>query len=125
MDLLVWLNRWLGRHPLREPSELDRAAYTAQVMERVTVLGAPSPEPAPARSWLPWPRLAMVVASVAVGVLVAVGILHERGGRIAQEEDQVRLAHELEQNVQVLAALDELLPIEVAQDPGDLELLAE
>lgn len=73
---LPWLRNWLSRHPVHTPPEEMARGYAEQVMRRVR-------HPAPAPSWAPWrwlaiPRVAMVLGSVAVGVLVvAVAEVHQ------------------------------------------------
>ena len=38
---------WLSRHPLKGPSGIDRAQYTAEVMARVKAQVSPALAPAP------------------------------------------------------------------------------
>ena len=92
MDVMMWLQTWLKRHPLKEPADLDDARYTAEVMDRINT--SPHLSPAAFRLdgiwwWLSWPRLALSVASAAVAVALAVGLRHGASGRLAE-----RLEHE-------------------------------
>ena len=79
MDFHTWLKDWLARHPLREPRELDRASYTAEVMRTIT---EEAPRPVPIGRWLArlrqgfggqaWPRFAMALAATVAGALLIV-----------------------------------------------------
>lgn len=97
MNFTAWLQGWLTRHPLREPSDGDRARYTAEVMARVRVL-QPSAvgQSAWIRRWLAWPRLTLAMAAAAAGVALVVGPLHQR-----------RLAQGVVRDAAVLASLGE------------------
>ncbi|MDP3703532.1 MAG: hypothetical protein Q8R78_04030 [Candidatus Omnitrophota bacterium] len=75
---------WLSRHPLKGPSDMNRAQYTAEVMAKINAVESPAPAPAPVRSWLPWPRLAMTLATVAAGVLIMMSVTHQAPERFAQ-----------------------------------------
>ena len=81
MDFATGLRRWLVGHPLKEPPAASPAGYTAEVMRRISALGAPSPMPA--RRWLAWPRLALVPLAAAAAALLVVGRLHPPGGSLA------------------------------------------
>ena len=94
MNLLSWLTR----HPLKGPTGIDRAQYTAEVMAKVKALAQPAPAPAPVRVWLPWPRLALTLATVAAGVALVIGTRHYQTQQLAQQ---------IASESQLLAALDE------------------
>ena len=105
MNLLSWLKR----HPLKGPAGINRAQYTAEVMARVKELAqSASPArqslspgratPAPARVWLPWPRLALTLATVAAGVSLVIGTTRYQTHQLAQQ---------IARESQLLAALDE------------------
>ena len=91
MDFTAWLNTWLARHPLRAPDELDPARYTAQVMRKLT---DETPLPLPPTHWFAclrqgfgrraWPRVAMVFATTAAGVLIVLATAHHADRRLAQ-----------------------------------------
>ena len=75
MDVVSWLKTWLRQHPLKGPSEEDRARFTAEVMARVRALTPPEPAPAPVRRWAPWPgRAALAMATAAAGIAVVLAI---------------------------------------------------
>ncbi len=116
MDLTDWLKTWLARHPLKAPSDDDRARFTAQVMARVRAL---RPVRSPA-AWTErlldlWPRMAVSLAAAAV-VLVGLALLHHA-------ESGQRLADRLAQESELLAELDE--PMNGLAVPDDVEHLAE
>ena len=113
MDLATWFRRWLSTHPLREPLQLDRAHYTAEVMQRVK--GAPEPAPIYVVRWTTWPRLALATAAVAAVALLVVGRVGER---------PVQMATTVEDDLNLLAALDEPALVE-GVDAEDLEALAQ
>ena len=81
MNLLSWLTR----HPLKEPTDMNRAQYTAEVMAKIKA--AESPAPAPARVWLSWPRLAMTLATVAAGMLIMLSVRHQAPAPLPQFVD--------------------------------------
>ena len=99
---------WLTRHPLKGPSGIDRAQYTAEVMAKIKALDVPAPAPTPARSWLPWPRLVLTMATVAAGVLLMLTVTHPTSRHMFQlvqsndAEDQW-----LDDTLQLLDQLDE------------------
>lgn len=131
MDFATWFQTWLTRHPLKAPGQMDRARFTQDVMARIT---APASAPTAGLSLsnirlvLGWPRLALIAATVAVGVLIFIGTVHRA---------QVQLAGAIDQDAQVMTAFDELLPMapagngttpeDVAQElqVADLLVLAE
>ena len=89
MNLLTWLTR----HPLKGPSGIDRAQYTAEVMARVKAL-APPPTEVVGKPWRQlvggWPRLALTLATVAAGVLLMLTVTHPTSRRtfqLAQSQD--------------------------------------
>ena len=88
MDLTLWLKTWFARHPLNGPTDGDRARYTAEVMARVKALTPPAPAPGPVRSWLPWPRLALTLATVAAGILLMVSVTRQTDRQLAMEVSQ-------------------------------------
>jgi hypothetical protein len=88
MDLTRWLTTWLSRHPLKEPTAVDRAQDTAEVMQRVRALADPTPEPAaPRGAWL-WVRFGLVAAGVAA-VLDIVGVVQPRRAQLAAVGESV------------------------------------
>jgi len=117
MEFSTWFKTWLSRHPLKAPSEADRAAYTAQVMMRVRG-EAPAPAYARAVSQRPawsWPRLTLAFATAtAVAVaLVTLNVQRVSGPRTLATER----AHS-----ELLVAFDDANPVGLEED---LELLAE
>ena len=115
MDLADWLKIWLARHPLKAPSDDDRARFTAEVMARVRVL---RPDGASA-AWTDrlrsvWPRMAVSLAAAAA-VLIGFTLLH----RAASGQ---RLADRLAQESELLAELDG--PMNGVDVPDDVEHLA-
>lgn len=105
MNLLSWLTS----HPLKKPSGIDRAQYTAEVMAKIKAQLQPAP--APVRSWLPWPRLALTLATVATGILIMVSVTRLQPGQpvttLAESpasedrwvEDTLQLLDELDEDV--------------------------
>lgn len=102
MEFADWFKKWFARHPLKEPPRVERARYTAEVMAQVRSL-SPSPvhqeEPRAAVFTLWWPRLALGGLSVALMAALVVFA--------AASYTQSRLAKEVTQEAQVLAALNE------------------
>jgi len=97
MSFTTWLQEWLTRHPLREPSEGERARYTAEVMARVrTFEPSVAAQSAWIRQWLAWPRLTLALATTAACVALIVGPIHQR-----------RLAQRVVRDAAVLASLGE------------------
>ena len=103
MDFSRWLAGWLKRHPLKDSRDLDPARYTAEVMARVRALEPQSTSAASPLRWLPWPRLALTLATAAAGLLVAVGVVYRSASRLADQIDQ---------EAQVLASLDDTVLVE-------------
>ena len=103
MEFTTRLRTWLTRHPLKTPSDIDRAHYTTEVMAKVRAVTT-APAQAPQRVWRPhwlsWPQLALVVATAA-GIVVIVSTAHS---------SREQLAHRLTQDAQMLAEVDEPLP---------------
>ena len=124
MPFATWLQTWLIRHPLKEPTDMDRARYTAEVMARVKAVG-PTTEagtlptggvadgsaerrsrrlaeanlaPLPVRPWGFWPRLAVALAAATAGVAVFIG---------TRQDPSHKLAQAIATDAQLLAALDE------------------
>jgi len=114
MDLPTWFRRWLSTHPLKEPPAHGRSAYTADVMAKVKALGRPAPSLAPVRIMFPWPRLALAMATAAVGVTVVFVALHAQTSYLAQQ---------ITRDAHVLAELDE--PGSEPAPDGDVEALAD
>ena len=114
MDVTTWFRRWLSGHPLKEPPASSRAAYTAEVMQRVRALRAPSPMPA--LPWLAWPRLALVPLAAAAVVLLVVA-------RVRQPEGS--LAGQVAADADLLTALGQPLLSEPASGNGLQELAQE
>jgi len=97
MSFTTWLQEWLTRHPLREPSDGERARYTAEVMARVrTFESSVATQSAWIRRWVTRPRLALAMATAAAGVALIVGPIYQR-----------RLAQRVVRDAAVLASLDE------------------
>lgn len=81
MDFQQWLKQWFSHHPAKDPVSQDRAAYTAEVMQRVKELEAPAQAPAPVWSW--WrPTLALAAAA---GIVLLVVSKIEQTPQIAEE----------------------------------------
>jgi hypothetical protein len=121
MDFTTWLNTWLTRHPLKEPTHLNPADYTAQVMAKVNALTPPSveaPVSSPIRLWRSWPRLALVGASVATGVLLVLGRINRSQVQLVQE------AQGIDRDAQLLTELGEPLPLP-SEDAEGIEELAQ
>ena len=85
MDFSTWFQRWLTRHPLKEPMQANRASYTADVMAKIkTVAPAPARSFQPRRTWatlLNWPRPALALAATLGFVLVLMTVqraVHQR-----------------------------------------------
>ena len=95
MDLTAWFRQWFSRHPLKEPTDIDHAQYTAEVMERIKIMESPAPQPVWPR--LLWLRPALVgLAAVAV-VAIVIGRLNAPP-QLAQQDEEA--------GMQQLAALD-------------------
>ena len=127
MDFATWLHSRLARYPLKEPQAFDRARYTAEVMERVKALGEPAPALRPASRWWAWPRLALAAAAVAVALLVVGRVQSPGPGPVPASmtgAPETPLAEQIADDTQVLAALDELLPLAPVA-PDDAEGLAD
>lgn len=104
MNLLSWLTR----HPLKGPSGIDRAQYTAEVMDRVKAQASPAPAPAPARTWLPWPRLVLTMATVAAGILLMLTVTQPTSRRMLQLAESPEAEDQwLDDTLQLLDELDE------------------
>ena len=121
---------WLSRHPLKGPSDVNRAQYTAEVMAKIKA--AESPAPAPARVWLPWPRLSMTLATVAAGILIMMTVTHQASRQLAHPPEAVLIAESpaaddqwLEDTLQLLDELDEDVSSETAGDGSEDEWLEE
>lgn len=123
MNLLLWLTR----HPLKKPSGIDRAQYTAEVMAKIKALDAPAPAPAPARSWLPWPRLAMTLATVATGILIMLSVRHQAQAPLPQLAESPAASEDqwLEETLLLLDELDEDVSSDTAGDGSEDEWLEE
>ena len=110
MDFPAWIRQWLARHPLKEPACPSHTQYTAQVMERVRGL-APPPTGLLVRLGRQlvggWPRVALVAATAVVLAVLLV---------TRPPATQLRLAEEINQEAALLAALDEPLLLEAADD---------
>ena len=100
---------WLSRHPLKGPADdMDRAQFTAEVMAKIKA--EESPAPAPARTWMPWPRLAWTLATVAAGILIMMSVTHQAPRQLAQIAESPAIASEdqwLDETLQLLDELDE------------------
>ena len=128
MNLLSWLTR----HPLKSPTDIDRAQYTAEVMAKIKAQVQPAPAPAPVRIWLPWPRLAMTLATVAAGILIMMTVTHQASRQLAHPPEAVLIAESpaaddqwLEDTLQLLDELDEDVSSETAGDGSEEEWLEE
>ena len=112
MDLAAWLRRFLSTHPLKLPTGGDRADYTVEVMARVRSLETPEAASVTARPWPAWPRFALGAAVVAAVVFIVVG---------RTEQPSSPLAQDIEQELSLLASVDE----SAALEPLDETELAE
>ena len=117
MDLADWLKTWLARHPLKAPSDADRARFTAQVMARVRAETRTGRAPV---AWTErllglWPRLAVSLAAAAA-LLVGLSVLHST-------ESGPRLADRIIQDSELLTEVDEPVNGWLASD--DTESLAD
>ena len=113
MEFLTWLQNWLRRHPLKEPTDAERSHYTAEVMARVRAL-SPLPGVSPARAsvrpWAWWPRMAMAMATAA-GLVFAVSTAHQTRRQLAQQPQGVTVSDPsdeewLEQTLELLEQLE-------------------
>lgn len=114
MDFSTWLRSRLARYPLKEPPAFDRARYITEVMERVKALGEPTPALRPAGRWWAWPRLALATAAVAAALLVVARVQSPGPGPVPASMTGAPaspLAQEISDDAQVLAELDEPLPL--------------
>lgn len=116
MNFTAWLQGWLTRHPLREPSDGERARYTAEVMARVKVL---QPSAVAQSAWIHrwlvgWPRLTLAMATAAAGVALLIGPIHQR-----------RLAQRVVRDAAVLASLGEAITEPLAIEEALREELEE
>ncbi len=116
MDFTAWFRAWLTRHPLKGPHGVEAARYTDEVMAKVRALQPPASVRAPLRFWLPWPRLALIAATAAVGLLIVMGTLHRA---------QLQLASAIDRDAQVITAVDELVPTAPAGSGATPEDLAQ
>lgn len=72
MDFSRWLTGWLTRHPLKEPTDPDRTAYTREVISKLKVQAAPARATTP-RWWiLTNPAMAFAAAAAVVLVVMMV-----------------------------------------------------
>ncbi len=101
MDFAAWFGTWLVRHPLKASRGVDTSRYTDEVMTKIRALEQPSQAPALVHVWLPWPRLALIAATAAVGLLIVIGTVHRT---------QLQLASAIDRDAQVITAVDELVP---------------
>ena len=95
MDVTTWLKTWFTRHPIKEPTDIDPAQYTAEVMTKIKAVEDTGL--LPIHHWFPWLRLAFVAATAAAGITVAMMTTHSSGQRLA--------AH-VSRESQLLAALE-------------------
>ena len=133
MEFLTWLRSWLMRHPTKEPTDAERAHYTAEIMARVRTLGplpGGSPARAPVRPWAWWPRIAMAMATAA-GLVFAVSTAHQTRRQLTQQPQGATASHPsavlaesptsdeawLEQTLDLLEQIDEEPPS--AETAGD------
>ncbi len=127
-DWQVWLNRWLKRHPLREPPAHTRGEYVDQVMARIRGESTQD-QPAVFRFLEPRPSLAWggaLAAGLAVVLLVSAP---QRNLRRLDRDSQLLLAagdfsfleEDLEQELQEQETEDLVEEIEAldAVSPGD------
>ena len=144
MDGASWFRRWLSRHPLKEPSDLDRAQYTTEVMDRIRALEQPVAvsAPAAARRRMLWlrPALVAMTAAAAVAVVLLVRRSDQSQLTVVQGLDDsqpetaraLRLAESpsedeqwLEETLRLLEEFDEELPEDVFEDWSDDDWLDE
>lgn len=111
MDFSAWLHSWLKRHPLKPLDHIDQSQYTAEVMSRIKA--QPATQPAyrvrSAGVWLPWPRLALAVATAAAGAAIALTVF--RAQPLPQVADRstspAALALMATEDAELLAELEE------------------
>ena len=113
MDFTAWLTRWLTRHPLKEPTGIERARYTAEVMTKIQAVEQPSL--VPVRHGFPWLRLALVVATAAAGVAVVI---------VTTRPSSQRLTEQVSRESQLLATFESDSELLTA-DHHDAEALAQ
>lgn len=108
------LQRWLARHPLKNPPAGVQADYTREVMRRIRLAEAPAPvyRWAPQRVWRP--RMVFAMATVAACALVAIVMIPGR---------QAQVARQVERDVTVLASLEDAVTDVVP--PSDDEIAEE
>lgn len=99
MDLTAWFRQWFSRHPLKEPTDIDHAQYTAEVMERIKTMESPAPQPARRVAWSRWPAFWPALAGVAACAAIVVVIGRSNAPpQLAQQDEEA--------GMQQLAALD-------------------
>ena len=113
MDFTTRLTTWLTCHPLKEPTDMDPARYTAEVMTKITAVD--QPRLLPAHHWFPWPRLALAIATAAAGIVVVMMTTHSTSQRLAEH---------ISRDSQLLAVLDPDTEPLIA-DHHDAEALAQ
>ena len=141
MNFIAWFQAWLLRHPLKEPTEMDRVQYTADVMAKVHAARRPTAVVStPHRRWLAWPRLAVVTALVAASVLMVVNAQRAGTPHLATElrapstppnasfllaESPPSDPEWVGQTLQLLDQLDEEAPANASDDSSDEEWIKE
>lgn len=124
MDFPTWLRQWLKRHPLKDPPQLDRARFTAEVMARVRRVSVPSSAAAPQTMRQSWPlmRLGWIAATAVAGIALIVGTtLHghrQRADRVVDDMQLLALVNESDAAIQHVQEMDD--PEALA---GELELI--
>jgi len=110
MDFSTWLQSWLKRHPLKAPQRLDQQQYTSEVMARIKAESTQQVyRVRSVRSGLSWPRLALTVATVAAGALIALTIFRMTPPPQVAEAppSPAVLAQTVAQEAELLAELEE------------------
>ena len=85
MEFSDWFQRWLSRHPLREPTPIDSRQFTYEVMERIESLRQSAPRPL---FWVFWPRLLLATATAAALFIIVSHLTQTGNDRLARQPPQ-------------------------------------
>ena len=125
MESTSWLHRWLKRHPLKEPTAIERSRYTAEVMAKVRAQHHPAEAPmAAGSSWIVWPRLALVGAAV-TAMLLLVQTHTPSTRQLLVESMPSDDEAWVDQTLRLLDQLDEEAPEDATGQPSDDSWLEE